>query len=374
MTAEKRRSRGLLAAIVDDPLRKLIAIGLAVLLWFFIDSRITSEHVRTLPLVTVGAQSLVGEGQDRLAVVLPTDQVVGKGFFDGERRLDRVEVVIRGPRFRVAEIANEPLNLQVTAFLGLDWTQRNAEVFTAGDLRRDQRVLQDLRIELRPSRIRLDVERIEARKIPLTLDLVEIDDGGFGSRLRRDTADFAPDEATVLGPAIGIERFSKRPGKPFRVSLQAAGSDRQVTGSLELVGAEDLGIRFAATPILTMQVNPLTEPFDVELPILVDDLTLPAELRSRMQPETTTRMTRIRVAGNLRIQLSELRSAPNPRELADFAAANLRLYVSLPPGTTLPAELDREARLMFVGRGYQQVGRNECLLDETVVVKLRQKP
>jgi hypothetical protein len=65
MTAEKRRSRGLLAAIVDDPLRKLIAIGLAVLLWFFIDSRITSEHVRTLPLVTVGAQSLVGEGQDR---------------------------------------------------------------------------------------------------------------------------------------------------------------------------------------------------------------------------------------------------------------------------------------------------------------------
>ena len=50
MKAEHRR-RKLWEAIADDRDRKLVAIGLAVLLWWFIDRRITDSWTLPMPLV-----------------------------------------------------------------------------------------------------------------------------------------------------------------------------------------------------------------------------------------------------------------------------------------------------------------------------------
>jgi hypothetical protein len=132
-------------------------------------------------------------------------------------------------------------------------------------------------------------------------------------------------------------------------------------------------LRFQSVPILTMQLRPLTEPFDLELPIVVDDLALPAELRGRYQPEAKTRRVRIVASGALRTSLVAM-SDPDPTRMRDWAAANLRLHIHIPPldsGVTYIPEIDRQARLMLVGKSVDSVDRNECLLDETVVVKLR---
>ncbi len=374
MTNDKRRRTGFFAAIVADPWRKALAVTLAVLLWFFIDSRINQTVSRTLPLRTVGAQSAGGIAIDQLAIALPLDRVVGVRFRDGEKEIDKVEILLRGPRFRVAAVAKERLDLLVTAFLGLDWEKSSNIVFTAADLRRDQLRLENLEIELVPPRIRLDVERIASQSVPLTLDVIDVVEEQFTNRLRLDTAEFVPKDAVVLGPAIGIDRWNKRPGKRFRAVMQS-GNDRQATAQLELIDAE--GLRFQTPPLLTMQVVPETTAFDLDLLVLVDDLGLPPEQRGQWTPEQRSRTVRIAVGGNLRTTLVNFRDSGDKTRLQEWAAAHLRLLVHLQkpePGTALTPEVDRKARLLVVSRLHETVDRNECLLDETVVVKLRRQP
>jgi hypothetical protein len=118
----------------------------------------------------------------------------------------------------------------------------------------DQRVLEGLRLELQPSRIRLEVDTIEQHSVPLTFDQVDMRGGSVLTRLKSDTAQFSPPTAIVLGQAIAIGEFQKRTGRRFRASFDSvpgAGSGRQITVPLELVDQEELGLRFAAVPMLT---------------------------------------------------------------------------------------------------------------------------
>lgn len=374
MKGEQRRLDRWIAVLVDDPWRKLLAIALAVMLWFFISSRINDSTTRTVPLVIVGPNAVGGTAAQRLAVVLPTDRVVGLDFLDGERRIDKVDVIVSGPRFRIAAIEDQPLDLQVTAFLGREWGQRTTVEFTAADVRRDLLSLRDLTIRLRPDRIRLDVERIAELAVPLSLEQVELQEGQLAGRLRRETAEFAPATAIVLGKAFGIDQLQKRGGRMFRATMEGVGNERQVSAPLELIGAQELGLRFAQTPQVTMQVRPQTWPFDVVLPVIVDDQALPAELRGVYQPLEKTMAVRIRAGGALRSRLVNLGEGEDKSRMLEWAAANLRLLVHLPrlePGQTYLPEVDRLPRLLLVGSLFETVDRQELALDQSVVVKLR---
>lgn len=363
------------ALLVAHPWQKLIAIGLAVVFWLFVDARINGTTTRTIPLVTVGTQSVSGEKLERLAVVLPTDRVVGRRFFDGDRELDKVEVVVSGPRFRIDALKDDVLNLQVTKFLSLDWAARTNVELTADDIRRD-RPLEQLRIELVPPRIRLEVERVEERPFTLTWNLVDVQEGPFAERLRRETCKFAPETAVVLGSANGIEALTKRAVKPFRAVLKGGANDRQASASLELVGGAELGLRLAAVPVMSVDVLPQTSRFDLELPILVDDLSLPAEARGTFKPETRTKTVAIRAGGTLRgllVAQTDDGEAGDGKKLAEYAAQNLRLMVYVRPEASLGQEIEREARLLFVGKGHQTIDRTEFSLQDPVVIKLRRQ-
>lgn len=373
--SEQRRSRRGFAALLDHPWHKLLAVGLAIAFWYFVDTRINRTMTRTIPLVFVGTQSVSGEKLERLAVVLPTERVVGRRFFDGDRELDKVEVVVSGPRFRVTAIEDEVLNLQVTKFLSLDWAARTTSELTAADIRRD-RAMEQVRIELIPPRIRFEVERVEERPFTLTWDLVDVQEGPFAERVRRETCKFAPETAVVLGSANGIETLTKRGVKPFRAVLKGLANDRQASASLELVGGAELGLRLAAVPVMSVDVLPLTQRFDLELPILVDDLSLPGEARGTYKPETRTKMVAIRAGGTLRDLLFQQKDdgqAGDGRKLADYAAQNLRLLVYVRPEASLGQEIEREARLLFVGKAYQSIDRTDFSLQDPVVVKLRRQ-
>ncbi|HEX5051337.1 MAG TPA: hypothetical protein VFZ65_06165 [Planctomycetota bacterium] len=374
MRAEQRRARGFFAMVVADPYRKLVAIGLAIGLWFFINNQITQDKDRTLPLICVGSQRIAGEGLDRLAIVLPTDRVVGLKFLDGEQEIDKVDVVLSGPRFRIDQIADEPLDLQITSFLTLDWSTRTSIEFTAADIRRD-RSLQDVRITLKPSRIKLLVEKITDLPVPLSLNIVELqDDPQLGSRLRRETVEFAPPVPRILGPASSIDQWRKRGGKQFRATFRAVGNERQVSASLEMIGGDELGLRVEPRPVVTIQLLPQTRDFTLELPIFVDDLALPPELRGKYRPETATRIVRIQAGGELRAKLVNFSEQPDKSKLQEWASANLRLLVYIPrlePGASYGADIDREARLMVPGPMRETLDRAECRLDDVVLVKLR---
>jgi hypothetical protein len=370
--------RGWLAAIVADPWRKLAAVLLATMLWAFVDSRINQRIQRTLPLAFVGQQQAAGMPTGRLAVALPTDRVVGVRFLDGERPIDRADVVLSGPRFRIAALEREAFDLQVTRFLALDWSERGSAEFTAADLRLDQVLFKDVAVELRPPAIRIEVTAVASTPVTLSLDSVELVEGPFAGRWRRDTVVFTPARPVVLGKAAEIDALGKRTDKPFRAVLTGGGGadDRLASAEVVVVDAEKHGIRFATQPLLTVQLRPRTALFELDVPIVVDDRALPEALRGRWSPEAQSRVVRVQAGGDLRSRLVGLQESVDKAQLADWVTENLRLHVHLPRpanGVVLGPELDLKARLILLGPLSATVDRNECLLDEVVVVKLRQK-
>lgn len=374
MKADSLRPR-LLALVVDDPWRKLLAVGLAVLLWFFIDNQITRTIRPSVPLVAVDAQGDLGRSVDRLAIALPLDRVVLVRFSDGQETIDHVSVVLTGPRYRIAAFEDNDekrLDLQITKFLALDWSDRTSVEFTAADISRDQRGFEDVVIQLDPPRIRVEVERIADLPVPLSLDVVDLKEEQLAGRLVLQTATFAPETAVVLGPAIGINELRKAE-KKFRATMKSAGNDKQVTVELELIRA-DLGLKFATPPQLTIQVLPRTATFSVEVPVVVDDLALPPKERGAYLPPEKTRTVRIRAGGDLRMKLAQFDETGDKQKRAEWVQEYLRLvvHISKPEsGAQYQPEIEREARLRVVGRMSESVDRNEYSLDEVVLIKLR---
>jgi hypothetical protein len=367
-----KRRRGLWGALTADPWRKLLAITLAVMSWFFVDSRINRKISVPLALQFVGSRAATGVPVNRIAVVLPTDRVVGLRFLDGDRVIDTAEVVLSGPRYRVDEVERGPLDLQITTLNRVDWNTRTSEVFTAEDVRAGaQALLKDLQIELVPQRIRVEVERLESQEVQLSTQLVEIDERAFEGRLVQDSAEFTPPTATLRGPAIALEEFNKRSGKLFRTTMTAAG-DRQVRGQLDPIQPGQVAL--ASPVMLTMTLRPRTELFDnLDVPILVDDRALPPEVRGVYQPDAPSKKVRIRAGGDLRLELARARD-DSPDALREFVNANLRLHVLLLPGQSLGNVIEPRAMLLLVSKLAANVARDECLLDEVVVVILKRAP
>lgn len=375
MTTEKRRPRGFFSALVSDPYRKLAAIGLGTLLWFVVNAQIVGSTSRVVPLVTVGSVRTgdVALGS-RLAVVLPTDRVVGQRFMDGDRPIEQITVVLSGPRYRVEALRDTNLDLQVVTFAGLDLATRKDVEFTAADIRRD---LQGITIELQPARVRLELERIDSWEVKLSLDNVELQGADFGNRLRRDTAEFTPETATILGTAAALQQIRQPGPKPLRARLPAnPGTSRLVTAGIELAAPKELGLKLAENSSVTMQMLPETSVFDLELPLIVDDMALPPEQRGLYVPEKKSQFVRICAGGDLRSKLVSLGEGADKTQQKVWAAAYLRLLVHVPAPESGPAavsEIVREARLLLLGPLQATVDRSECFLEEPVSVTLRKR-
>jgi hypothetical protein len=375
--SDKRR-RGLVAAITADPWRKLLAIVLAVMSWFFVDSRINDKLTRTLLLEFVGAQPASAVATNRLAVALRLDRVVGTRFFDGDRPITHAEVVISGPRYRVAEVAKLPIDLQITKFLGLDWSTRSNLEFTAQDLRSEQRLREDLTIELVPPRIRIDVAVLSEKRFALTVNSTDVRPGEYDGRLQYDTAEFSPDTALVRGPESALEALVARSGteRLFVTTMREGANDRQARGEVRLIEAP--GVQMEGVPLVTMQLRPNLTRFQLDVPILVDDLALPPEQRGYTCDERS-RTVFVLAGGDLRSRLLLLRGDDVDKSaLAEFVQENLRLVVHVPrlrPGTRLEPEIEGlKARVIVHGALATTVAPNECLLGEVVTVKLKRAP
>ena len=157
MKAEHRR-RKFWEAIADDRYRKLVAIGLAVLLWWFIDRRITDSWTLPMPLVAGDVEELQRTDRisNQLAVLLPDGgRVVGKRFLDGDREIQDVRVTFSGPRYRIDALREQVrVQLEDTARLdAVDLRQPAFVILSAagestvphGDVSNSNRVCQFLR-------------------------------------------------------------------------------------------------------------------------------------------------------------------------------------------------------------------------------------
>lgn len=374
--ASSRRPRGWFAALLSDPYRKLAAVALAIGLWFFLDSQITRDLERVLRLEATGAGLPATTTGSRLAVQLPTDRVVGVRFRADQQPVEAVQLRLRGPRYRIDALVDETIDLQVTRFLGaIDWANRKQVEFTIADVQRTSKLLQGVQMTLEPVRLILEVEKIDDRALQLGLDLVDLQvDEDLEPRLRLDTAVFSPEVARLLGPASSLAQFPAKGKKPLRARLRARSNDRVITTSLELDAPKELGLRLAEIPSLTIQVRPVTKVFELALPVHVDDLALPPELRNLYKPVQPIIRARIRAGGLLQAKLVAMN---DDAARAQFALEYLRLGVFVPPpeaGVPHGPEMVRDARLLLRGPLHPQVERSECELDQPVSVTLRRQP
>lgn len=373
MKGERRRVRSILQALVADPYRKLLALALAVGLWFIVNNQIVGAVPKLVQLQTIGSvrtgEAVIGS---RLAVVLPTDRVVGLRFMDGDRQIEQIEIVLSGPRYRVDALSDETIDLQVAKFVGLDWSTRRDVEFTAADIRRD---IPGVTIEMRPSRVRLEVERIDQWPLKLSFENVELQENPYGNRLRRDAAEFSPDTAVILGTASAIAQIRSGP-KPLRARVTGTSSSRQVLAVVELAVQKELGLRLAETPSVTIPLLPEMSVFELEIPLVVDDLALPPEQRGLYRPDERSKFVRIRAGGDLRANLVALGEGPDKNRQQTWASAHLRLLVHIPAldaGATYGQEIVRRPDLLLLGPLRAAVDRTEYLLDETVSITLRKK-
>lgn len=381
MSRDRRLSRRLQLLFVDDPYRKLVAIGLAVLLWFFVDSRITAKlEPRTLYLSAVTSYAEATEF-DQLSLVLPDDIAVLR-YLDGETEIDTVEVTLSGPRFRVEPMAGQPLSLMTRSPPSREAREPVPEgqppvvedfVFTVADILRNTRELQGVKIEMEPERVRVVYERLTRLVIerPEHVTDYTAPDIEKDRLLWKESVVMTPPTVAIRGRAAAIATLKNRTNSIFRVSLHPMGGQDRVSGQLELID-ESLGLSFdSPAPQVQVDLVPRRDPYALTLPVQVDDQSLPAAQRGLYQPVEPSLEVEVSFSGSLAGAIKVLGDDQSRQE---WAAENLRIVVylaRLQPGEQLVEEFAPRAYLTLAGPKQHLYASSEYLWEDPRPVNLR---
>ena len=372
-----------LKAIAADPTRKLMALGLAIVLWVVLDQQVTSTYVATMQLGMVGiGQPLPQQSTaDELYVHLPTDTVALTRFVDqstGEPTAS-VKLLFTGPKTGIEQLAGDSLKLSAK-LPHVEWDKVESTELTIADVQLTHRALLGgkIKVAMEPQRVRIEIVRVKATTLQFAADQIELSFGGderLKARLRDDTFEFSPKSVELFGPAQAHEELAARKGeKPLRAQLSAPSSARQASAIVTLQPQfAALGLRIKEQCRLTVQLRPEMQIYTLELPVLVDDKSLPEAMRNRYRPDTPTKTVRIKAGGALLSKLVGFDAGPR----AEWARDNLRLLVWLQPreaGSPYPEKLTEVARLYLGGSVREADNGQDYGLDELVTVELSQKP
>lgn len=383
-----RRKRSVLAMIVDDPYRKLVAIGLAVLLWFFIDSRIMASKTLTLPLRS-GDQLEQEARRDssELVVYLPPGRVVAKRFLDGDRVMKNIEVKFSGPRYKIDALSENPPRLDVLTFMDRPWnrvitnpgagdapgfSESGIETveFTAADIARDIR-RDDITVELVPARVRLEVEIRDNIVVPITKEIVDFGLQGNDGRLRLDQASFLPREIRLVGPAVGIRKL-ERMAKKFRAELKYGPLDQEVVAQMFVIDGPELEVYpdGQIPPQITIPLKAERKDYVLTLPLLLRDKR--ADPTPPYEPDQKSVPVKVSFSGRMGREMMGRDKDARQK----WAEQNLRLevYLSDPiSGASYGPVLQLPPSLLTDGPLRDQYPNTECRLEESLTVTVKAK-
>ena len=379
MSKDRRRKGVFWNIVADDPYRKLVAVGLAVLLWFFINSRIMDSTDYVLPLRVVDVLD-VSSGENQLAIALPTDRVVKRRFLDEDREIQNVTVTLSGPRFRIDALKEERLNLAVMTFLNREWSRsgdgEDVQVveFGAADIRRDVRALEEVDIVMSPARVRLEVGIQDNIEFEVRNERVEFLADGFRNRLLLETAQFTPATVRIIGPARSIQKLGARleQGQPV-LQAQLEEVEPQAPGLLQIIDQAELSVYFEQPASVRVDLLPTRDDYTFELPVVVDDLSLKPEDRGSFQPEEARIPLRVSFSGRLRVDVGVIESDEARQR---WAEENLRLVVHLQrpeDGNRFGEVLSRPLHLVPIGPLLERTERSEYKIEGARNVTLRRK-
>ena len=379
MSVDRRRKGVIWNVLVDDPYRKLVAVGLAVMLWFFINSRIMDSTDYVLPLRVVDALD-VSTGENQLAIALPTDRVVKRRFLDGDREIQNVTVTVSGPRFRIDALKEERLNLAVLTLLNREWSrsEEGGDVqvveFGAADIRRDVRALEEVDIAMSPPRVRLEVGIQDNVEFEVGNEHVEFVAEGFRSRLLLETAQYTPPKVRIIGPARSIQKLTGRlqQGRPI-LQARLDEVEPQASGQLTIVDGPELSLNFLQPASVRVDLLPTRDDYTFELPVVVDDLGLAPADRGKFLPEEPRVPLRVSLSGRLRVDVGVIESDEARQR---WAENNFRLVVHLQrpeDGNRFGDVLSRPLHLVPIGPLLERTERSEYKIEGARNVTLRRK-
>jgi hypothetical protein len=383
-----RRKRGVWAIIVDDLFRKMVAIGLAVLLWFFIESRIMDSETFTLPLTWDNQMKVQGTTGDRseFVVFLPSG-IAKRRFLNGDTAVTTIDVKMSGPRYKIEDLKNNPLRLKVMTLLGLQWN-RNREIngdgevvdgsgsdievvdISAADIERDIRY-DNITIELIPSRIRAEVEIRDTITFELTPSRVKFETKGDHRRMREDSATFTPSQMTLVGPAKVLRSLEKRK-QVFRAELSFGSLDNSATSSLTVIDGVNLKVfpEDGAVSQVTVPLKLERKTYTLKLPLVVRDKRLDQVTKY----ESDEKIVPVGVSFSGRLGLVMGGKDTDARQ--QWATQNLRLEVylnELATGAPLGPELQLSPWILLDGPLLHRYPNTEYLLEESLTVTVRAK-
>ncbi|MEY4828473.1 MAG: hypothetical protein RLZZ562_269 [Planctomycetota bacterium] len=378
--ANERKTLGsILKSATSDSARKLTALGLAALLWLFLDQKITANYDATMQLGVVGIGQPLPQGTmaDELYVNLPTDSVKLERFINMSTGgdLQSIKLKFAGPKTGIEQLAGDSLKLNVK-LPKVDWDEVASADFSIADVQLTHRALIDgkVAVTMEPQRVRIEVSRIQSTTLQLAADQVELTFGGderLKARVRDDSFEFSQKSVDLIGPARALEELAARKGeKPLKAQLAAPSSARQASAQLQLQPQfAELGLKLREPCRLTVQLRPEMQTYSLELPVIVDDKSLPEAMRNQYRPDAPTKTVRIKAGGALLSKLVGFEPAPR----ADWAKANMRLVVWLQPrdaGDAYPDKLTEVARLYVGGSMRETDNGQDYGLDELVTVEL----
>jgi hypothetical protein len=322
----RSRRRQTWRELFSDPVRKLIALALAILLWLFLDSQITD---RTEPWF-----KLIGERQARDAnepeirdshiVLKPPPGYRVTGFRDHMTQTEvvLVEVAFEAPQHVLRNaLATPGLYVQPRPS---EINQQNVFVFDKDDLRSDDAVVLKAIRDMKPRRIDVQLEKIDEKPVALDHTVVRVVYPDpkvfpdFADRLHMDDAVFVPPQVMLRGPRSRITEVLRN--EPlFTLDLSQAGAtpDFKVVAQLTPLPLEKLTVEGGPVTI-TVPLDPQFESYELLVPVH----SFPPD-KAEHKPAIPVN---VRVCGELAAVLSRLETA---EERNEWARRNAYVYVAL---------------------------------------------
>lgn len=318
----------LLGAIAQDPLRKVAAIGLAILLWTYLDGKVTVEATWHLALRESDSfEPISTEDPEVLQVRIGRREYSLTRCEDGRNgdEIDGVTLRLRGPRHLIESLDENP-GYTVVPSLG-SGRSSSAEI-EVDDIRAINATYQALIQALEPASVIVHVARNETQVAPITRAAILVvppeNVPEFADRLLWDQQVLTATTVTLFGPEEAVSRILHQ-GRMFRFEPRAPlpGVDI-VRGELELIDATG---RVHMDPERIHLEIPLRRPStELRLEGVPVMLYGPPALRERFQPQDATLAVTLTVMNNL----EGLLSTKTPEERREWAQKYTVLIAPIP--------------------------------------------
>jgi hypothetical protein len=267
MSARRENGIGLVRRLAHDPWRKLIALLLAIGLWYYLDGKVTDRLPLDVRLELVDRQSASDSRSDAtLDIYVPRGEFTLLGFHDSvaQRKIDAVKLHFEGSKNLIQRVKDERPRMRVRpSDVDLQGNQPTIHI-DISKIEPVQRDFAGLLKDMEPGLITVRLERNATS--PLVFPSAELlminhptGDGDLLARVNVDKVRFEPDNLQLYGTQSAIDTALKEK-KLFEVELaDPIGTNQtEIKSQLRLRGpVKDLGVRMRP-PVVTA-IFPVTQ-------------------------------------------------------------------------------------------------------------------